>query len=146
MIRRKQESIFEPGKWIYIFCNQKYIPDQSYWQTHDQVKAIFLNFFLVMESLKWEAETSLCWNPSSCPFLRHLVDLDVLLFRGFNLEHANLFLCLVYTQRPMKIEWMIKRFSKAMSFALLGNKLSSSQASKIHKKFHFRWKKFLLSL
>ena len=104
MIRRKQESIFESGKWICIFCNQKYIPDQSYWQTHDQVKAIFLNFFLVIQSLNWEAETCIWWNPSSCPFLRHVVDLDVLLCRGFNLEHANLFLCLVYTQRPMKIE------------------------------------------
>ena len=35
------------------------------------------------------------------PFLWQVVDLDLLLCTGFNSEHAILFLCYIFTQRPM---------------------------------------------
>ena len=40
-------------------------------------------------------------NLSRRPFLGQVVDLDLLLCTGFNLEHAVLFLCHIFTQRPM---------------------------------------------
>ena len=40
-------------------------------------------------------------NLSRRPFLRQVVDLDLLLCTGFDLEHAVLFLCHIFTQRPM---------------------------------------------
>ena len=47
-----------------------------------------------------------CWNLSRLSFdsfLGHVVDLDLLLCRSaFKLEHADLFLCLTFTQRQMK--------------------------------------------
>ena len=39
-------------------------------------------------------------NLSRCPFLRQLVDLDLLICTGFNLEHAVLLLCHIFTQGP----------------------------------------------
>ena len=39
-------------------------------------------------------------NLSRLPFLRQVVDLDLLLCTGFDLEHAVLFLCHIFTQRP----------------------------------------------
>ena len=35
------------------------------------------------------------------PFLGQVIDSDLLLFTGFNLEHAVLFLCHIFIQRPM---------------------------------------------
>ena len=40
-------------------------------------------------------------NHSRRPFLGQVVDLDLLLNTGFDLEHAVLFLCHMFTQRPM---------------------------------------------
>ena len=40
-------------------------------------------------------------NLSRRPFLGQVVDLDLLLCTGFNLEHAVLFLCHLFTQRPI---------------------------------------------
>ena len=40
-------------------------------------------------------------NLSRRPFLRQVVDLDLLLCTGFDSEHAVLFLCHIFTQRPM---------------------------------------------
>ena len=40
-------------------------------------------------------------NLSRCPFLRQVVDTDLLLCSGFNLEHAVLFLCHIFAQRRM---------------------------------------------
>ena len=40
-------------------------------------------------------------NLSRLPFLRQVVDLDLPLCTGFDLEHAVLFLCHIFTQRPM---------------------------------------------
>ena len=40
-------------------------------------------------------------NLSRRPFLWQVVDLDLLLCTGFNQEHAVLFLCHIFTQRPM---------------------------------------------
>ena len=40
-------------------------------------------------------------NLSRRPFLGQVVDLDLLLCTGFDLEHAVLFLCHIFTQRPM---------------------------------------------
>ena len=39
-------------------------------------------------------------NLSRCPFLEQVVDLDLLLCTGFNLEDAVLFQCHILTQRP----------------------------------------------
>ena len=47
-------------------------------------------------------------NLSRCPFLKQVIYQDLLLCTGFNKEHAVLFLCHMFTQRPMndgKIEW-----------------------------------------
>ena len=52
------------------------------------------------------------WNMSRRPFLGQVVDSDLLLFTGFNLEHAVLFLRHTFTQEPMndrKIEWSYGR-------------------------------------
>ena len=40
-------------------------------------------------------------NLSRRPFLRQVVDLDLLLCTGFDSEHSVLFLCHIFTQRPM---------------------------------------------
>ena len=40
-------------------------------------------------------------NLSRLPFLGQVDDLDLHLCTGFNLEHAVLFLCHIFTQRPM---------------------------------------------
>ena len=40
-------------------------------------------------------------NLSRLPFLRQVDDLDLLLCTGFDSEHAVLFLCHIFTQRPM---------------------------------------------
>ena len=40
-------------------------------------------------------------NLSRHPFLGHVVDLDLLLCTGFHLEQVVLFLCHIFTQRPM---------------------------------------------
>ena len=40
-------------------------------------------------------------NLRRCPFLGQVVDLDLLLCTGFDLEHAVLFPCHIFTQRPM---------------------------------------------
>ena len=40
-------------------------------------------------------------NLSRCPFLGQVVDLDLLLCTGFDSEHSVLFLCHIFTQRPM---------------------------------------------
>ena len=39
-------------------------------------------------------------NLSRCPFLRQVVDLDLLLCIGFDSKHAALFQCHMFTQRP----------------------------------------------
>ena len=41
------------------------------------------------------------WSLSRLAFLGQVVDLDLLLCTGFDSEHADLFLCLIFTQRPM---------------------------------------------
>ena len=38
------------------------------------------------------------WNLSRLPFLRQVVNLDLLLCAGFNSEHADLFLCLFFSE------------------------------------------------
>ena len=40
-------------------------------------------------------------NLSRRPFLRQVVDLDLLLCAGFDSEHEVLFLCHIFTQRPI---------------------------------------------
>ena len=45
---------------------------------------------------------------SRLPFLGQVVDLDLLLCTGFNSEHAVLFLCHIFTQRPM-VQWLIEQ-------------------------------------
>ena len=40
-------------------------------------------------------------NLSRCPFLRQVVDLDLLLCIGFDSEHAALFLYPIFILRPM---------------------------------------------
>ena len=40
-------------------------------------------------------------NLRSLPFLQYVIDFDLLCCSGVNLEDADLFLCLAFTQRPM---------------------------------------------
>ena len=40
-------------------------------------------------------------NLSKYPFLGQVIELDLLLCTGFDLEHVVLFLCHIFTQRPM---------------------------------------------
>ena len=40
-------------------------------------------------------------NLNRRPYLEQVIDLDLLLCTGFNLEHVVLFLCHIFTQRPM---------------------------------------------
>ena len=75
-------------------------------------------------------------NLSRRPFLGQVVDLDLLLCTGFDLEHAVLFLC-QQNQRLLRDEWMpvTERLSEAMAAALV-----CSNFSQIPWKFHFTWK------
>ena len=52
---------------------------------------------------------------SRCPFLGQLVHLDLLLSTGFDLEHADLFLYHIFTQRRMndrKIDHLVGCFGR----------------------------------
>ena len=48
-----------------------------------------------------EVAALLYLNQSRCPFQGQLVDSDLLLCTGLDSEHAVLFLCHIFTQRPM---------------------------------------------
>ena len=76
-------------------------------------------------------------NMSRRPFLGQVVNLDLLLFTGFNSEHAVLSLRHIL----LRDQWLIERLSKAMGAALFGNKISPIP-SKIS--FHMK-KKWLLA-
>ena len=41
------------------------------------------------------------WNLSRGPFLRQVSDLGLLLCTGSDSQHADFFLCPIFTQRPM---------------------------------------------
>ena len=41
------------------------------------------------------------WNLIRLPFLGQVIDLDLLLCTGFNNEHEDLFLCTIFTKRPI---------------------------------------------
>ena len=62
-----------------------------------------LTSFLSFCSLPSEVAVLFNSNLSRCPFLRKLVDLDLLICTGFNLEHAVLLLCHIFTQGPRTI-------------------------------------------
>ena len=71
-------------------------------------------------------------NLSRRPFLRQVVDLDLLLWTGFYLEHAVLFLCHFLTQRPMtdrKVERIDGRG--------FGRQQVTTTSRKFHRNFHF---------
>ena len=72
-------------------------------------------------------------NLSRRPFLRQVVDLDLLHWTGLDPEHAVLFQCHICTQRD---QWLIERLSEAMGAALIGNSFSP-----IPSKFSFHMKK-----
>ena len=57
------------------------------------------------------------WKLSSGPFLGHVVNLDLLLCTRLYLEHADLFLCVDFAQRPMNV-WENK-LSTESNFGLL---------------------------
>ena len=81
------------------------------------------------------------WSLSRLAFLGQVVDLDLRLCTGFDSEHADLFLCLIFTQRPIYSETnVIKRLSEAMSAVFVGKMFSLIEAS-LHWKLHFTWKK-----
>ena len=48
------------------------------------------------------------WNLCRHLFLSQVLKLDLLLCTGFNLEHADLFLCPIFTLRPMN-DWKIEQ-------------------------------------
>ena len=71
----------------------------------------------------WPSEVTVLFNGnlSRRPFLGQVSDWDLLLCTGLDKEHVDLFLCPMFTQRPMR---MIERLSQAMRSALVGNKFS----------------------
>ena len=71
-------------------------------------------------------------NLSRCPFLGQVVDLDLLLCTGFDSEHAALFLCHIFTQRPVT-DKKIERSEGALFW--------SATSLEFHRNFHFTWKK-----
>ena len=48
------------------------------------------------------------WILRKLPFLGQVIDLDILLCKGLELEHVDLFLSLIFTQRPI---YKIKRLN-----------------------------------
>ena len=72
---------------------------------------------------------SFCAQPSEVAVLFNsnpsgqVVDLDLLLCTGFNLEHAVLFLCHIFTKIPMT-DRNLERLSEAMGAALVYNNVS----------------------
>ena len=73
-------------------------------------------------------------NLSRRPFLGQVVDLDLLLCTGFYLEHAVLFLCHIFTRRPMQ-DW-------AERCVLLW---SATTSGRFHGNFISQWKQNLSS-
>ena len=59
-------------------------------------------------------------NLSRRPFLRQVVNVDLLLCTGFDLEHENFFLCHISTKGPMYVE----RLSETIDEDLVGNNFS----------------------
>ena len=55
------------------------------------------------------------WNLSKCPFLRQIVNLDLLLCAGFDSEHADLFLFPICFQRLMNNGKIKRSFLKQAS-------------------------------
>ena len=55
------------------------------------------------------------WNLSKCPFLRQIVNLDLLLCAGFDSEHADLFLFPIFFQRLMNDGKIKRSFLKQAS-------------------------------
>ena len=60
------------------------------------------------------------------PFLWQVVNLNLLLCTGINSEHADLFLCRIFTQRPRNDQWKLL--------------WSATTSRQFHGKFHFTWK------
>ena len=60
------------------------------------------------------------WNLSRCPLLRPVVDSDLLLCTGFNLEHA------VHVLFLLRDQWMIQRLRKEMNAAWVGNEFCNT--------------------
>ena len=74
-------------------------------------------------------------NLSRRPFLGQVdevVDLDLLLYTGFDSEYAVLFLCRIFTQRPMTD----RSKDSAKRWALFWSATTSRQLE-FHRKFHF---------
>ena len=79
-------------------------------------------------------------NLSRRPFLRQVVDSDLLLCTGFDSEHAVLFLCHIFTQRPIndrKIErsWAAQLRSILRSCPAWALLWSATTSRQFHRKF-----------
>ena len=71
----------------------------------ESVQRLFLSFCM----LTFEVTVLFNWNLSTLPFLGQIVNLDLLVCTGFDLEYADLFLCLCFfIQRPM-YNWRIDK-------------------------------------
>ena len=60
-----------------------------------------LTLFQAFACRHWKFHCCLIWIWADALFLGQVVDLDLLLCTGFNLEHAGLCPCHIFTQRPM---------------------------------------------
>ena len=83
------------------------------------------------------------WNLNRRPFLRQVVDFDLLLCTGFNLQHADLFLSMIL----LRDQWIIEILSEVRNTALV-SKTFSQNPSKIDliRNFCFTWKTILSSV
>ena len=104
---------------------------------------------IVSKLLRAASEVALLFDSNlSIPFLGQVVDLDLLLCTGFDLEHAVLFLCHIFTQRPMndrKIERNDGRCFGRQQLPADSNGSSISNEKKIcrHGRYPQRNKSFL---
>ena len=106
---------YEKGLAANFGCNQfRIMPDPEIFERPSEMAVLFT------------------WNLSRHPFLRQVVDIDLLLGTGLNFEHVDLFLCSYFTQRPTK-DLTIERHNECVP---VGNKCSQNA-----QKFHFSRKK-----
>ena len=74
-------------------------------------------------------------NVSRHPFFGQFVDLDLLLCKGLNSEHVVLFLCHIFTQRPMTERKIEQSYGR--NFGWVRSRISLLL---FHRNFHFTWK------
>ena len=121
----------------------------------ESVQRLFLSFCM----LTFEVTVLFNWNLSTLPFLGQIVNLDLLVCTGFDLEYADLFLCLCFfIQRPM-YNWRIDKSYECCfgryqvsakpfkNFLQIKKSVSDLSLPKIYKAFPFiNWQSLICSV